>query len=134
MPNIIQACIITDCRTIGLLAVIQNIISILISSSQDKEDNKEMKDIIDTSKTCTDVAPVSTKPGNSVSQERIDYVGTLLHQFQVIFGHLVKSKLQYYVPKEFWKHFRLDFFLLTRNGKWYGNCSVEFYLINLESI
>lgn len=36
----------------------------------------------------------------------------LLKQVQVIFSHLAYSKLQFYIPKGFWEHFRyaaLDF-------------------------
>ncbi|BFZ00611.1 hypothetical protein BsWGS_03650 [Bradybaena similaris] len=31
----------------------------------------------------------------------------VLRQIQVIFGHLAASKLQYFIPKGFWKHFKL---------------------------
>lgn len=71
-----------------------------------KEDFEDPKDIIDTSASASEAGCSTSKPG-TVSQERLDYVCTLLHYFQVIFGHLAKSKLQYYVPKAFWKHFRL---------------------------
>lgn len=30
----------------------------------------------------------------------------LLKQMQIIFGHLLLSKCQYYVPKGFWRHFK----------------------------
>ncbi len=30
----------------------------------------------------------------------------LLKQMQIIFGHLLLSKSQYYVPKGFWRHFK----------------------------
>ncbi|XP_039251519.2 ubiquitin carboxyl-terminal hydrolase 9X-like [Styela clava] len=68
-----------------------------------KEENDESSEIINTSKSSSDAC----KPVGSKSQERIDYICTQLHHFQVIFGHLAKSKLQYFVPKAFWKHFRL---------------------------
>jgi ubiquitin carboxyl-terminal hydrolase 9/24 len=38
--------------------------------------------------------------------QRKDYnIGVLKH-VQAIFAHLACSKLQYYVPKGFWRHFR----------------------------
>lgn len=40
------------------------------------------------------------------SDERKDYNLKVLKYVQFIFAHLVCSKMQYYVPKGFWKHFR----------------------------
>jgi len=40
------------------------------------------------------------------TDERKDYNIKLLKYFQLIFAHLACSKLQFYVPKGFWKHFR----------------------------
>lgn len=31
----------------------------------------------------------------------------ILKQVQAIFGHLAYSKLQYYIPRGLWKHFKL---------------------------
>jgi ubiquitin carboxyl-terminal hydrolase 9/24 len=39
-------------------------------------------------------------------EERKDYNMGVLRQVQVIFGHLAASKLQYFVPRGFWKHFK----------------------------
>ena len=39
---------------------------------------------------------------------RKDYNVTILKQVQAIFGHLSKTKLQFYVPKGLWKHFRMQ--------------------------
>ncbi|XP_067668544.1 ubiquitin carboxyl-terminal hydrolase 9X-like [Haliotis asinina] len=44
--------------------------------------------------------------GNKV-EERKDYHMGVLKQIQVIFGHLAASRLQYHVPRGFWKHFKL---------------------------
>lgn len=38
--------------------------------------------------------------------ERKEYNLGVLKRIQLIFGHLAASKLQYYVPKGFWKHFK----------------------------
>ncbi|KAK6195512.1 hypothetical protein SNE40_000926 [Patella caerulea] len=40
-------------------------------------------------------------------EERKDYDMGVLKQIQYIFGHLAASKLQYFVPRGFWKHFKL---------------------------
>jgi len=47
------------------------------------------------------------KPVVSKEEERKRYNRGVLKHVQAIFGHLASSKLQYYIPKGFWKHFRL---------------------------
>lgn len=44
----------------------------------------------------------------SQDQSRKEYNITILKQVQAIFGHLACSKLQMYVPKGLWKHFRFS--------------------------
>lgn len=46
---------------------------------------------------------------NEASQELSvkEYNVTILKQVQAIFGHLAYSKLQLYVPRGLWKHFRM---------------------------
>ena len=46
------------------------------------------------------------RPGLSKQEERKEYNLGVLKQVQAIFGHLAESKLQYYVPRGFWKHFK----------------------------
>ncbi|KAK3714003.1 hypothetical protein RRG08_009701 [Elysia crispata] len=46
-------------------------------------------------------------PIMSKDEERKCYNLGVLRQIQVIFGHLAASKLQYFVPRGFWKHFKL---------------------------
>jgi len=43
------------------------------------------------------------------TDERKDYNLKVLKYVQCIFAHLAGSKLQFYVPKGFWKHFRSVF-------------------------
>lgn len=43
----------------------------------------------------------------SREETRKEYNLGVLKQVQAIFGHLACSKLQYYVPRGFWKHFKL---------------------------
>lgn len=40
------------------------------------------------------------------SEDRKEYNIGVLRHLQVIFGHLAASRLQYYVPRGFWKQFR----------------------------
>ncbi|KAM7302505.1 putative ubiquitin carboxyl-terminal hydrolase FAF-X [Ixodes scapularis] len=40
-------------------------------------------------------------------EQRRDYNLGVLKQVQAVFGHLACSQLQYYVPRGFWKHFKL---------------------------
>ena len=48
----------------------------------------------------------SSKGSVSLSEQMKDYNLVLLKHVQYIFAHLACSKLQYYVPRGFWKHFR----------------------------
>uniref|UniRef100_A0AAY4DML2 ubiquitinyl hydrolase 1 n=1 Tax=Denticeps clupeoides TaxID=299321 RepID=A0AAY4DML2_9TELE len=52
---------------------------------------------------------VHTYPAPSLSkaEDRKEYNIGVLRHLQVIFGHLASSRLQYYVPRGFWKQFRL---------------------------
>ncbi len=50
----------------------------------------------------------SGKPNLSKEEERKVYNLGVLKQVQAIFGHLACSKLQYYIPRGFWKQFRLQ--------------------------
>uniref|UniRef100_UPI0035900D99 ubiquitin carboxyl-terminal hydrolase 9X-like n=1 Tax=Myxine glutinosa TaxID=7769 RepID=UPI0035900D99 len=51
--------------------------------------------------------PFEDRPSVSKAQERREYNIGVLRQLQVIFGHLAASKLQFYIPRGFWKQFRL---------------------------
>ncbi|KAG8178428.1 hypothetical protein JTE90_019137 [Oedothorax gibbosus] len=48
-----------------------------------------------------------TEEKGSREETRKEYNLGVLKQVQAIFGHLACSKLQYYVPRGFWKHFKL---------------------------
>lgn len=39
-------------------------------------------------------------------EQRKEYHLTIFKHLQMIFGHLAESKMQYYVPKGFWRQFR----------------------------
>ncbi|XP_077891538.1 ubiquitin carboxyl-terminal hydrolase 9X-like isoform X8 [Ictidomys tridecemlineatus] len=47
------------------------------------------------------------KPVLNKTEDRKEYNIGVLRHLQVIFGHLAASQLQYYVPRGFWKQFRL---------------------------
>ncbi|XP_059944215.1 probable ubiquitin carboxyl-terminal hydrolase FAF-X isoform X5 [Mesoplodon densirostris] len=47
------------------------------------------------------------KTALSKTEDRKEYNIGVLRHLQVIFGHLAASRLQYYVPRGFWKQFRL---------------------------
>lgn len=49
-------------------------------------------------------------PAHSRSRDEStkDYNVNILKQLQAIFGHLAASKLQYYVPRGLWRHFKLQ--------------------------
>lgn len=46
------------------------------------------------------------KPSLNKAEDRKEYNIGVLRHLQVIFGHLAASRLQYYVPRGFWKQFR----------------------------
>lgn len=50
--------------------------------------------------------PTEDEQENRSQETRKDYNIGVLKYVQAIFGHLALSKLQYYVPKGFWKHFK----------------------------
>ncbi|XP_077513422.1 ubiquitin carboxyl-terminal hydrolase-like faf isoform X2 [Amblyomma americanum] len=52
--------------------------------------------------------PVTEEDGMAGKEEqRRDYHLGVLKQVQAVFGHLAASQLQYYVPRGFWRHFKL---------------------------
>ena len=66
----------------------------------EERENTEQTSIMETG------AAEEESKGSEQNQERKDYdIGVLKH-VQAIFAHLACSKLQYYVPRGFWKHFR----------------------------
>ena len=48
----------------------------------------------------------SSDDSKSADEARKEYNIGILKQVQAIFGHLAYSKLQYYVPRGLWKHFK----------------------------
>ncbi|XP_074657837.1 ubiquitin carboxyl-terminal hydrolase 9X-like [Tubulanus polymorphus] len=69
---------------------------------EEDEDDKPENEV-----TSGDVNEEERKDDEKPEETRNDYnIGVLKH-IQMIFGHLQASKLQYYVPKGFWKHFKL---------------------------
>lgn len=47
-------------------------------------------------------------------KENTDYNVCILKQVQAIFAHLHYSKLQYYIPRGLWAHFKLVFFITIK--------------------
>lgn len=45
---------------------------------------------------------------NCADDNRKDYNVGILKQIQAIFGNLACSRLQYYVPRGLWRHFKLQ--------------------------
>lgn len=53
----------------------------------------------------TGESTVHTK-AQTEEEQRKEYNLTIFKHLQMIFGHLAESKMQYYVPKGFWRQFR----------------------------
>ncbi|CAF3682375.1 unnamed protein product [Rotaria sp. Silwood1] len=49
---------------------------------------------------------ITVSPTKDTKNDRNEYNIQILRQIQRIFGHLLESKLQYYIPKGFWKIFK----------------------------
>ncbi|KAK7872586.1 hypothetical protein R5R35_013810 [Gryllus longicercus] len=66
-----------------------------------------------------------------VEESRKEYNIGILKQVQAIFGHLAYSKLQYYVPRGLWKHFKLQGEPVNLREQ---QDAVEFFMSLVESI
>lgn len=52
------------------------------------------------------VGSVGSSRAQTEEEQRKEYNLTIFKHLQMIFGHLAESKMQYYVPKGFWRQFR----------------------------
>lgn len=77
-----------------------------------------------------DFAP-NTNSNGGCDQSRKEYHIGILKQVQAIFAHLACSKLQYYVPRGLWKHFKLQGEPVNLREQ---HDACEFYNILVESI
>ncbi|XP_049853945.1 probable ubiquitin carboxyl-terminal hydrolase FAF-X isoform X1 [Schistocerca gregaria] len=66
-----------------------------------------------------------------IEESRKEYNIGILKQVQAIFGHLAYSKLQYYVPRGLWKHFKLQGEPVNLREQ---QDAVEFFMSLVESI
>ncbi|CAL4062679.1 unnamed protein product [Meganyctiphanes norvegica] len=69
--------------------------------------------------------------GSSSDESRKEYHIGILKQVQAIFAHLACSKLQYYVPRGLWKHFKLQGEPVNLREQ---HDACEFYNILVESL
>ncbi|XP_014223439.1 probable ubiquitin carboxyl-terminal hydrolase FAF-X isoform X1 [Trichogramma pretiosum] len=67
----------------------------------------------------------------SVDESRKEYNIGILKQVQAIFGHLAYSKLQYYIPRGLWKHFKLQGEPVNLREQ---QDAVEFFMSLIESL
>ncbi|KAF5307812.1 hypothetical protein FQR65_LT06684 [Abscondita terminalis] len=68
---------------------------------------------------------------NSIDDNRKDYNVGILKQVQAIFGHLACSRLQYYVPRGLWRHFKLQGEPVNLREQ---QDAVEFFMSLVESL
>lgn len=66
------------------------------------EDNQELDS---NQESCT-LENECTDDKNGPQESRKEYNIGILKQVQAIFGHLAYSRLQYYIPKGLWRHFK----------------------------
>ncbi|KAI4464478.1 ubiquitin carboxyl-terminal hydrolase [Holotrichia oblita] len=67
----------------------------------------------------------------SLDDNRKDYNVGILKQVQAIFGHLACSRLQYYVPRGLWRHFKLQGEPVNLREQ---QDAVEFFMSLIESL
>ncbi|CAG9840067.1 unnamed protein product [Diabrotica balteata] len=72
-----------------------------------------------------------TDDRNSLDDNRKDYNVGILKQVQAIFGHLACSRLQYYVPRGLWRHFKLQGEPVNLREQ---QDAVEFFMSLVESL
>ncbi|KAF2881719.1 hypothetical protein ILUMI_24454 [Ignelater luminosus] len=68
---------------------------------------------------------------NSLDDNRKDYNVGILKQVQAIFGHLACSRLQYYIPRGLWRHFKLQGEPVNLREQ---QDAVEFFMSLVESL
>ncbi|XP_041351568.1 probable ubiquitin carboxyl-terminal hydrolase FAF-X isoform X2 [Gigantopelta aegis] len=80
-----------------------------VNGAADDIDEDFLNDDKTENETNIDISEFEKKDEDKLNktEERKDYNMGVLKQIQVIFGHLAASKLQYHVPRGFWKHFKL---------------------------
>ncbi|XP_063973678.1 probable ubiquitin carboxyl-terminal hydrolase FAF-X isoform X2 [Diachasmimorpha longicaudata] len=66
-----------------------------------------------------------------IDESRKEYNIGILKQVQAIFGHLAYSKLQYYIPRGLWKHFKLQGEPVNLREQ---QDAVEFFMSLVESL
>ena len=81
--------------------------------------------------TTTDTTNTDDFTASTSDQSRKEYHIGILKQVQAIFAHLASSKLQYYVPRGLWKHFKLQGEPVNLREQ---HDACEFYNILVESI
>ncbi|XP_022160014.1 probable ubiquitin carboxyl-terminal hydrolase FAF-X [Myzus persicae] len=86
-------------------------------NSDDKNDNETQLDI--------------SEDRNKFDQSRKEYNVGILKQVQAIFGHLAFSKVQYYIPRGLWKHFKLQGEPVNLREQ---QDAVEFFMSLVESL
>ncbi|XP_018561344.1 probable ubiquitin carboxyl-terminal hydrolase FAF-X isoform X3 [Anoplophora glabripennis] len=72
-----------------------------------------------------------TDERNCLDDNRKDYNVGILKQVQAIFGHLACSRLQYYVPRGLWRHFKLQGEPVNLREQ---QDAVEFFMSLVESL
>lgn len=72
-----------------------------------------------------------TDEKNGLDDNRKDYNVGILKQVQAIFGHLACSRLQYYVPRGLWRHFKLQGEPVNLREQ---QDAVEFFMSLIESL
>ncbi len=69
------------------------------------KDSSVYEDLDDTDSAVATTAD-SSRPALTEEEQRREYNTAIFRHLQMIFGHLAESKMQYYVPKGFWRQFR----------------------------
>lgn len=100
MNSVLQQLYMVESIRVGLLA--SEGAATDLTEDFSGEDNQEM----DMNHESCSLENDCSEDKNGLQESRKEYNIGILKQVQAIFGHLSYSRLQYYIPKGLWRHFK----------------------------
>lgn len=100
MNSVLQQLYMVESIRVGLLA------SEGAATDPNEDFSGEENTEIDTNQEMCILDNESEEDKNGIQESRKEYNIGILKQVQAIFGHLAYSRLQYYIPKGLWRHFK----------------------------
>ncbi|XP_013401949.1 probable ubiquitin carboxyl-terminal hydrolase FAF-X isoform X1 [Lingula anatina] len=107
MNSVLQQLFMIDPIRRGILAVEGAVEELEEEETEEKHDNEVTYYNQSNQESNEEERKDEEKSPSNKEDDRKSYHLGVCRQVQMIFGHLACSKLQYYVPRGFWKHFKL---------------------------